>query len=197
MDTGISTRTILTMLLIFLICSSPLHAMDKYFSGGDWFEPGAWGWYDLSYPIPVPTDSDSVLSDGFDGTIDDGDAYCFNLTWLDSSLSVQSTGSLNCGRDSSTSLINGDLYLYGQSQTNLDITSGGSVLCQKGYIGYDDGTISGSASATVDGVGSIWTVATGLLVGYFNTGNSLSITNGGVVSSYWGTVGGYHWPHPE
>ncbi len=75
----------------------------------------------------------------------------------------------------------------------LSISNGGAVSNSGGYIGAYNGS---SGTVTVDGTGSSWTNAGPLYVGggdyscYYGSGNgTLSITNGGAVSSVGGYIG--------
>ena len=85
---------------------------------------------------------------------------------------------------------NGDLYVgyYGGSNS-LTIANGGQVFNNYGYIGYD-GSLGGAIgnSVLVTGSGSLWSNASDVVLGDWNgngppnsDGNSLTVTNGGVV----------------
>ncbi len=104
---------------------------------------------------------------------------------------VTGNGDLNPGSVQSPSwTITGDLQVGNTSDGQLDITAGGAVTNDYGIIG--DGT-NVKGSVTVSGVGSngtasTWTNAFDLYVGYDGVG-SLSILNGGTVSSLAGYIG--------
>ncbi|HVU23275.1 MAG TPA: autotransporter-associated beta strand repeat-containing protein [Opitutus sp.] len=72
----------------------------------------------------------------------------------------------------------------------LTIDAGGSVTGKYGNVGYDGGT----ATATVDGSGSTWTMTNGLAVGVTGNG-SLTIENGGQVTDTSSNLGYYTGGH--
>ncbi len=83
---------------------------------------------------------------------------------------------------------NFDLYVgdYG-SGNSLVITNGGRVDDDWGTIGYDTNSIYNQA--LVAGTGSVWSNNTVTFVGYSGSSNNLVISDGGLVSDYWGVVG--------
>jgi T5SS/PEP-CTERM-associated repeat protein/autotransporter-associated beta strand protein len=70
---------------------------------------------------------------------------------------------------------------YDGSSNSLVISNAGSSIDSGGYIGYT--TNSSNNTALVTGTGSTWSNST-LSVGYNGSGNSLVISNGGVVADY-------------
>ena len=84
------------------------------------------------------------------------------------------------------------LYVgYDGSGNTLTIANGGTVLNNDlGRIGYDPG--ANSNTVLVTGAGSLWNVANQIVIGEdVNTGNNLSILNGGRVISDSGLIGDY------
>ena len=73
----------------------------------------------------------------------------------------------------------GLLYVGSNNLDSLAITNGGWVLDNVAYLGFT--TSASNNSATVGGVGSLWSNSSSLFVGYAGSGNSLILTNGGVV----------------
>jgi T5SS/PEP-CTERM-associated repeat protein len=86
----------------------------------------------------------------------------------------------------------GSLYVGGiGGDGTLSITGGGAVSSVGGYLGYGTGS---TGKVTVDGIGSIWTDNSGLYVGSDYSGygagsGTLSISNGGAVTSWGGSIG--------
>ena len=83
----------------------------------------------------------------------------------------------------------GDLYVGNFGSGTLNVTGGGTVNNNYGYIGYNSGS---SGVVTVDGTGSTWNNSyssggTGLYVGY-NGNGTLNITRGGTVSCSYATI---------
>jgi T5SS/PEP-CTERM-associated repeat protein len=70
---------------------------------------------------------------------------------------------------------------------SLVISNGGKVVNSVGYIGWDTG--ANNNSVLVGGNGSAWTNSDDLYVGEGGSGNSLVISNGGVVVNAHGYVG--------
>ena len=75
-----------------------------------------------------------------------------------------------------------------RSHNSLTISNGGRVNSKQGYIG--NYTTSSNNTALVTGVGSLWT-NNDLRVGNEGAGNSLVISNGGQVKTYYATHIGY------
>ena len=73
------------------------------------------------------------------------------------------------------------------SANNLVISNGGWVIDLSGAVGF--GTGSYSNSVTVTGAGSTWTSPNEVYVGYFGSGNSMVVSNGGQVLDYDGYIG--------
>jgi T5SS/PEP-CTERM-associated repeat protein len=101
-----------------------------------------------------------------------------------------STGAATITGAGSSWTNNGDLHVgcFGGAGTLL-ISSGAAVSSIGGDVGYGLGS---TGKVTVDGVGSIWTDTSGLYVGsdYYGGGSgTLSISNGGAVTSWGGSVG--------
>ncbi len=82
---------------------------------------------------------------------------------------------------------NGGLYIGNEETGNMKILAGGQVSSGEGYVGY-----YGTGTMTVDGAGSKWDNAGLLHVGE-GDGNAgtgtLTVQNGGVVTSASGTIG--------
>jgi fibronectin-binding autotransporter adhesin len=72
------------------------------------------------------------------------------------------------------------LYVGNSGSGTLSITNGGSVQSNSGYVGY--GALS-AGKVSIDGSGSSWANSQTLQVGYDHGGGTLSITNGGSLSS--------------
>ncbi|MCX6898519.1 MAG: PEP-CTERM sorting domain-containing protein [Verrucomicrobia bacterium] len=84
---------------------------------------------------------------------------------------------------------NGFAVGYGGSFNSLVITNGGVVLnATTGGVGI----LSSAAfnSALISGSGSAWSNGSGLVVGYFGSGNQLTINNGGQMASGDSSIGG-------
>src|SRR5437870_10759740 len=82
----------------------------------------------------------------------------------------------------------GDLQVGIFAGGALIISNGGVVRNDLGYVGQDVGSIG---AVTVDGVGSTWANSGDLQVGAFGTATgTLTIRNGGTVSSGFGLLGG-------
>lgn len=101
-----------------------------------------------------------------------------------------SVGTVTVDGATSTWANSGDLRIGHQGIGTVEISNGGSVSSSHGFIG---GTFLGllvgpSGLVRVDGAGSNWTNSGELFVGYFSNG-TLSITDGGAVSSTDGYVG--------
>ena len=71
----------------------------------------------------------------------------------------------------------------------LVVSNGGVVLTMDGYIG--SANLGRDNAALVTGVGSRWTSAFDLVVGYYGSGNQLVVSDGGVVRNTMGTVGNF------
>ena len=79
----------------------------------------------------------------------------------------------------------GDLGAGWHGTGSLAILNGAAINSVNGYLGYANGA---SGTATVDGIGSSWTINGSFNVG-LNGNGTLNITNGGDVSSFSGCVG--------
>ncbi len=77
----------------------------------------------------------------------------------------------------------GDTWVYDA----LLIQNGGVLSNTVGYIGNQPG--ADDNTALVSGTGSVWSNINNLSVGYYGTGNSLTITNGGAVYNAYGVIG--------
>ena len=73
----------------------------------------------------------------------------------------------------------GVLYVGSNNLDSLTITDGGHVLDSIGYIGFN--ASASNNSARVGGSGSLWSNSSSLFVGYSGSGNSLLLTNGGMI----------------
>ncbi len=82
---------------------------------------------------------------------------------------------------------NGDLGAGYASSGALTLKNGANVYSEYGYLGRNGGS---SGSATVDGVGSKWTVSQWLYVGYDGSG-TLSVINGGTITTSRSEIGTY------
>ena len=82
----------------------------------------------------------------------------------------------------------GDVYIgeFG-SANSLVITNGGRVSDDWGVVGYDTNSLY--SQALVTGAGSVWSNATVTFVGYSGSSNSLVISDGGLVTDYYGILG--------
>jgi T5SS/PEP-CTERM-associated repeat protein len=75
---------------------------------------------------------------------------------------------------------------YSGMGNSLAIHGGGRVGNYSGYLGYSGGR---NNSACVADTNSVWRNTNYLYVGYFGSGNSLTLTNGGRVEDYAGYLG--------
>ncbi|HEY4075871.1 MAG TPA: hypothetical protein VGM26_02965, partial [Rhizomicrobium sp.] len=101
---------------------------------------------------------------------------------------VNVSGSDGHGNASTFTTPNNDLVLGQDGTGTLNITGGGLVSNQNGYVGADGtgtATVSGSSS---DGLVSTWRNASDLIVGDTGTG-TLNILAGGTVSNHIGNIG--------
>ena len=116
-----------------------------------------------------------VLSSDFYGIIGDLIGASNNTAIVTGSGSTWSNGSLLLG--------------YSGAGNNLVISNGGVLSVESG--GVLIGELSGASNNTaiVTGSGSVWTNSGGLILGYMGRGNSLVISNGGVVYNPNGSVG--------
>ena len=74
----------------------------------------------------------------------------------------------------------GDLYAGATGSFNqLTVANGGQVVNSDGSIGDD--SAAGNNAVLVTGAGSVWTNSSNLYVGYWGSGNSLTVTDGGTV----------------
>ena len=87
--------------------------------------------------------------------------------------------------NSSDLYVGGSFYNDGIGSGMLNITGGGEVSNEYGYIGFKSGS---TGVVTVSGVGSTWTNSVHLSVGYEDSG-TLNITGGGKVSNLHGYIG--------
>ncbi|MCX6897787.1 MAG: autotransporter domain-containing protein [Verrucomicrobia bacterium] len=136
------------------------------------------------------TGSGSLWSNAYDVIV--GDAAGFGPpNSSGNSLTVTNSGMVLAG---------GDLYVgyYGSSNT-LTIASGGKVLNSYGYVGYDGSYGGGGNSVLVAGPGSLWSNAYDVILGDYlgygppnSGGNSLTVTNGGVVLAGGNLYVGYY-----
>lgn len=76
---------------------------------------------------------------------------------------------------------------YVQSDTALEVSSGGTVTSLASYLAV----IAGSANnmATVSGAGSTWTTTNDLVIGYAGAANALTVSAGGAVAATTGFIG--------
>ena len=95
-------------------------------------------------------------------------------------------GHIEINPGASTSVGN-SLYVGNSGSGVLNITNGGAVSSDWGYIGYSSGS---TGVVTVDGTGSTWTNRLSLYIGYKGSG-VLNITGGGAVNNGWYSYIGY------
>ena len=76
---------------------------------------------------------------------------------------------------------------YGGVSNSLIISNGGQVIDQTGYIGYTN--IASNNSVLVTGYNSLWSNSSSVIVGQQGSGNSLVISNAGIVRDQTGLVG--------
>ena len=95
-----------------------------------------------------------------------------------------STGAVTVDGSGSTWINSGTLYVGDGGDGTLDVTAGGTVSCDIGYIARHDST----GVVTVDGAGSTWTMARDLNVGGGRA--TLNITNGGQVTNAYAYIEG-------
>ncbi len=85
---------------------------------------------------------------------------------------------------------NGDLYVgYSGSINSLIISNGGNVYNAMGWIGYGPG--ANNNTVIVTGSNSVWNISEYLNVGVSGSCNSVTISNGGIIASWNGDIGGY------
>ncbi|MCK4565030.1 MAG: hypothetical protein KAU94_10205, partial [Verrucomicrobia bacterium] len=107
------------------------------------------------------------------------------------------TGSIGFyGSDSNAVLVSGDGSIWSNSRrlyigqdgdgNTLEITDGGVVQNDASYLG--SGNSSDNNTVLVSGMGSLWNSRT-LSIGEYGSGNSLVITNGGMVSCGYSLIG--------
>ncbi len=119
-----------------------------------------------------------VISNG-GRVIDQSGAVGFGPGNSSNSVMVTGTGSVWTNYD--------EVYVgYSGSGNSLVISNGGQVLDYDGYVGYTNGF---NNQALVTGTGSVWSNDEAVLIGDFGVSNSLTISNGGLVSDYWGLIG--------
>lgn len=88
-----------------------------------------------------------------------------------------------------------DLWIgAGGTSNSLAIAGGGHVVNVNGYIGHPyggpgPGTNSNFNSVVVADTGSVWTIQSGLYVGYLGNGNSLIVSNGAQVYAEVSNIG--------
>lgn len=147
-------------------------------TSGDWFAGGNW-----SAGVPGSATEARVSNGGTAAITATGAVAQTVMLGFDTpdfgTLTASGAGTLSVGADLSVG--------YGGTGA-LAITDGAVVSAHSGQIGYTISSDSGvRGDAVVDGAGSTWTNAFELYVGY-GTG-SLSITNGGTVSDFYGYLG--------
>jgi autotransporter family porin len=170
-------------------------------ASGDWFTTDNWN------TNAVPTSSDNTFIDnGGAAQVSSGTAQARDLSVGFSgngTLDITNGGAVSntfgfIGRNSGSSISSVTVDGVGSSWTNsgnlsvghsgdgtLNISDGGTVSNNRGFIGFGLGSTS---SATVDGAGSSWTNSDSLYVGDSGNG-TLEITNGGAVSNTVGYIG--------
>ena len=123
----------------------------------------------------------------------------FNGGTLNSGGTVVSNGSAFIVGDTgggATLNLQGGSHLYANGVTVGNLGSGNGLVVANGAVARSLGTntIGNNASASnntvlVTGSGSLWSNSVMVFVGYYGSGNSLAIANGGEVSTSNGTVG--------
>jgi len=140
-------------------------------NGGDVFVGGAG-----SGAINI-TDGGQLTAGRVDIATETGGSGDVNVTGPNSTLTTNNFGRIAVG-DGGTG--------------SLDVTAGGSVASGTGYVGYGGSAMFGQTSvgtALVDGADSNWTISDPLNVGSYNATGTLTISNGGRVTSDRGFIG--------
>ena len=152
--------------------------------------------------------TNSVLVTGSNSSWNNGDQLFVGYSGSSNSLVVSNGGTVNAaqvtlgyGYFSSCNLVQvsgpGSILsianfsgisigLDGDSNS-LVISNGGTLNSMSGTIGYD--SPSSNNSVTITGSNSIWTNGTDLYIGQYGAGNSLVISNGGVMADQTGIIG--------
>ncbi|MBM3859732.1 MAG: hypothetical protein FJ395_08800, partial [Verrucomicrobia bacterium] len=78
---------------------------------------------------------------------------------------------------------------YAGSGNMLTIANGGAVNSAICYLGYTNG--ANNNAVIIAGTGSIWTTTSDLFIGRYGSGNSLTISNGGVANTSVAWIGRY------
>jgi T5SS/PEP-CTERM-associated repeat protein len=140
-------------------------------NGGDVFVGGAG-----SGAINI-TDGGQLTASRVDIATETGGSGDVNVTGPNSTLTTDNFGRIAVG-DGGTG--------------SLDVTVGGSVVSGTGFVGYGGSAMFGETSvgtALVDGADSNWTISDPLNVGSYNATGTLTISNGGRVTSDTGLIG--------
>jgi outer membrane autotransporter protein len=185
--TAIGQRLLLSAAIAALVCGTavqPVAAQAVTGSGdltGGLTSPS----WTVGGDLIVGDTGTGTLSIANGGTVSNDNGFLGNQASGNGTVTVSGRDGLG---NASTWTNNGDLVL-GQSGTGrLNITGGGTVSNQSGYVGA-----TGTGNATVSGTdsnghASTWTNAFSLLVGDAGVG-TLSVLAGGVVNSADGTIG--------
>jgi T5SS/PEP-CTERM-associated repeat protein len=117
-----------------------------------------------------------------------------NFVFSNNSAIVSGTGSLwQCsGGQANDLVVGGGAGAGGVGTVNsLVVSNGGRVINVSGYVGRGSSATPPSTfnRALVSDPGSVWSNSAFLRVGYFGDGNSLIISNGGTVLSWYSYVG--------
>ncbi|MFG1395257.1 autotransporter domain-containing protein, partial [Xanthobacter agilis] len=136
-----------------------------------------------------PWNVDDVLYVGYSGTgtltIEDGGTVTSETAYIGFSSGSSGTVTVT-GADSSWDTWIYDLYVGYYGTGTLTISDGGTVTSRSGYIGYKSGS---TGKVTVTGADSSWGLGTSTLyVGSAGTG-TLTISDGGTVTSGLGYIG--------
>ena len=136
---------------------------------------------DLGYSFNIGS-----YDNGYVTNIQSG-SYADAFFYLGSNSSSSFNGLTLSGAGTRLTNASGIYIGYGGSGNNLNISNGGQVFNYDAYIGF--AAASSNNSALVTGAGSLWTSVDQLTIGNQGSGNMLTISNGGQVSSYLGVIG--------
>lgn len=165
-----------TALTTFGLLVVPVHAGNWTGGTGDWFDPANW---DSGVPTAgtysgvdnggtVQIEAPGAVSQGFSAGFLQGNSGTLEVSGSGASLATTYT-----------------IYLGYEGQGFLDISDGGNVTAQAGYLGH---LSTGFGELNVDGEGSLFDVSSTLTIGNEGEGR-LTVTNGAAVNSGGGSIG--------
>ncbi|MXO01327.1 autotransporter domain-containing protein, partial [Shinella zoogloeoides] len=129
---------------------------------------------------------DLIVGDSGVGTLSiTGGGKVSNYSAVLGAIAYTSSGTVNVDGAGSTWTNSADLIVGKSGTGTLNITGGGKVSGDSGYLGKD---ATGAGTAMVQGAGSAWTSTGVLMVGDYGSGG-LTILNGGAVSNTLGVIG--------